>query len=104
MSNPKSAPSNPVLRIFEDNFEKKSANSTAKNYSDRKERAVADLLTRFKNLVSLAAAPVENGASKEVAATQGLAMEVESGGLVCSCPILSCHIFRLPLYVMEMMK
>jgi hypothetical protein len=50
---------------------------------DREERVVAALLTRFKNLVSLAAMPTEDGATKEVAATQAFQMEVESAALVC---------------------
>ena len=51
-------------------------------FRDREERAVAALLTRFKNLVSLAAMPTEDGATKEVAATQVFQMEVESAALV----------------------
>jgi hypothetical protein len=51
---------------------------------DREERAVASLLTRFKNLVSLAASPVEDGATKEVAAAQTFQMEIESTALVSS--------------------
>ncbi len=58
--------------------------NTAPSLKDRKERAVAELLTRFKNLVTLAAMPNEEGATKEVAAGQVLQMEVESAALVCS--------------------
>ena len=54
----------------------------AESLIDREERAVAALLTRFKNLISLAAAPTEDGATKEVAATQAFQMEVESSALV----------------------
>jgi hypothetical protein len=56
----------------------------AERIIDREERAVAALLTRFKNLVSLAAQPVDDGATKEVAAAQAFQMEVESSALV-SC-------------------
>ncbi|KAL3425010.1 hypothetical protein PVAG01_04291 [Phlyctema vagabunda] len=55
---------------------------TTTSLIDREERLVADLLTRFKNLVSLATAPVEAGATKEVAASQTQQMEVESAALV----------------------
>lgn len=73
----------PIVPVFRDG-DSDPRNSCAKIYSDRKERAVADLLTRFKNLVSLAASPVEDGATKEVAAAQGFVMEVESTALVMS--------------------
>lgn len=49
---------------------------------DREERAVANLLTRFRNLVNLAAMPVSEDATKEVAASQAFQMEVESSALV----------------------
>ncbi len=49
---------------------------------DREERAVAALLTRFKALVTLAAEPIQDGATKEMAAAQALQMEVESSALV----------------------
>jgi len=49
---------------------------------DREGQAVAELLTRFRNLVYLAASPVEEGATKEVAASQAFQMEVESSALV----------------------
>ncbi|KAM3073626.1 hypothetical protein ACMFMG_004489 [Clarireedia jacksonii] len=48
---------------------------------DREERAIAALLTRFKNLVSLAALPAEDAFAKEIAAAEGLRMEVESNAL-----------------------
>jgi hypothetical protein len=54
----------------------------ADSLRDREERAVAALLTRFKNLVTLAAMPVEEGATKELAASQAFQMEVESSALV----------------------
>ena len=54
----------------------------AERIIDREERAVAALLTRFRNLVSLAAQPVDDGATKEVAAAQAFQMEVESSALV----------------------
>lgn len=49
---------------------------------DREERAVAELLTRFRNLVTFAAMPAEAGATKEVAASHAFQMEVESIALV----------------------
>ena len=49
---------------------------------DREERAVAALLTRFRNLVSLAAQSVDDRATKESAAAQAFQMEVESSALV----------------------
>lgn len=55
---------------------------TTQNLIDRKERMVAELLTRFKNLISLAGSPVEKNATKEVAAAQALQMEVETTALV----------------------
>jgi uncharacterized protein YutE (UPF0331/DUF86 family) len=54
----------------------------AERIIDREERAVAALLTRFRNLVALAAQPVDDGATKEVAAAQAFQMEVESSALV----------------------
>lgn len=51
---------------------------------DRQERAIAALLTRFKNLVLLAALPTEDAFTKETAAAEGLRMEVESNALVNS--------------------
>ncbi|APA15188.1 hypothetical protein sscle_14g099580 [Sclerotinia sclerotiorum 1980 UF-70] len=48
---------------------------------DRQERAIAALLTRFKNLVVLAALPTEDAFAKETAAAEGLRMEVESNAL-----------------------
>lgn len=44
---------------------------------------MAALLTRYNNLVSLAAAPPADGATKEVAAANAFRMEVESNALVC---------------------
>lgn len=54
----------------------------AEEFIDREERAVANLLTRFRNLVNLAAMPVSDDATKEVAASQAFQMEVESSALV----------------------
>jgi hypothetical protein len=51
---------------------------------DRQERAVAALLTRFNNLVLLAAQPVDYGATLETAAAHAYQMEVETNGLACS--------------------
>lgn len=55
---------------------------TANELVDRQERAIAALLTRFKNLVLLAALPTEDAFTKETAAAEGLRMEVESNALV----------------------
>lgn len=57
--------------------------SDSNTLSDREERAVAALLTRFKALVTLAAEPIQDGATREVAAAHGLQMEVEGSALVC---------------------
>jgi len=54
----------------------------AESIRDREQRAVATLLTQFKALVSLAATPANEGATKEVAATDAFRMEVESSALV----------------------
>jgi hypothetical protein len=56
--------------------------SIADTLLDREERSVAELLTRFKNLVLLAAQPVQDVATKEVAASQALQMEIETSALV----------------------
>jgi hypothetical protein len=55
----------------------------AETIQDRQQRGVAALLTRFKYLIDLAATPVEDGATKEVAAANAFRMEVESSALVC---------------------
>jgi hypothetical protein len=55
----------------------------ADTVKDRQQRGTAALLTRFKYLVDLAATPVEDGATKEVAAANAFRMEVESSALVC---------------------
>ncbi|CZS93493.1 uncharacterized protein RAG0_03776 [Rhynchosporium agropyri] len=55
---------------------------TTTSLVDREERAVAALLTRFKALVTLAAEPTPDGATKEASAAHGLQMEVESSALV----------------------
>ncbi|TVY39398.1 hypothetical protein LOCC1_G004564 [Lachnellula occidentalis] len=52
---------------------------------DREERAIANMLTRFRNLVQLAAMQKDDkgdSATQEVAATQAFALEVESAALV----------------------
>lgn len=49
---------------------------------DREGRAIAELLTRFKNLIQLAAMP-KDGAILEQAAAQSLQIETESQALVC---------------------
>ena len=56
--------------------------SKADTPGDREERAIASLLSRFKNLVSLAATKIEDGATKEVAAAHSFQMETESAALV----------------------
>ncbi|KAH9209859.1 mediator complex, subunit Med22 [Leptodontidium sp. 2 PMI_412] len=58
------------------------AQRTTTSLIDREERTVAALLTRFRALVTLAAEPVQDGATKEVAAAHGLQMEVEGSALV----------------------
>ncbi|PQE10836.1 Cell cycle control protein [Rutstroemia sp. NJR-2017a WRK4] len=58
-----------------------TAQHTTSALIDREERAIAALLTRFKNLVSLAALPTEDAFAKEIAAAEGLRMEVESNAL-----------------------
>ncbi|KAJ5054411.1 uncharacterized protein L3040_000685 [Drepanopeziza brunnea f. sp. 'multigermtubi'] len=55
---------------------------TTTSLIDREERAVAAVLTHFKNLVALAAEPLPEGAPREVAAAQGMQMDVEMKGLV----------------------
>ncbi|KAI6245110.1 hypothetical protein HI914_06408 [Erysiphe necator] len=62
--------------------------SSYKWITDRKERLVAELLTRFKNLATLACSPTEKGASKEVAAAQAFQMEVESTALLTMTNII----------------
>lgn len=57
-------------------------------YLDREGKYTADMLTRFRNLVMLANSQKsadDNGskASREVAASEALAMEVETRALVC---------------------
>jgi len=61
----------------------------AESIGDREQRAVATLLTQFKALVSLAATPTNEGATKEVAATEAFQMEVESSALVSPSQPLS---------------
>lgn len=60
-----------------------------RNLIDREERAVASLLTRFKNLVALSVSPIAEHATKELAASQTFQMEVESAALVCLLHCLS---------------
>lgn len=49
---------------------------------EREEKTVAELLTHFKNLMDLAARPIEEGATTELAAAQAVEMENESSALV----------------------
>ncbi|TVY54496.1 hypothetical protein LSUE1_G010088 [Lachnellula suecica] len=51
-------------------------------FIDREERAIANMLTRYRNLVQLATMKNEDGATQEVAATQAFAMEAETAALV----------------------
>lgn len=73
---------------------KRGKNKHSNELLDREERAVAALLTRFKNLVSLAAMPAAEGegAAKEVAASHAFQMEVESNALVrvVDVPLKAC--------------
>lgn len=57
-----------------------------KAFIDREQIYVAALLTRFKALVVLAAQPPGDGATKELAASHALQMEVETNALV-SCQL-----------------
>lgn len=55
------------------------------SFRDREQKAIADLLSRFKNIVSLIAIPEGEGAeSLELAAAQSFQVEVETASLV-SC-------------------
>jgi hypothetical protein len=60
----------------------------ADTIQDRQQRAVAQLLSRFKNLVDIAATPAEDGATKEIAAANAFCMEVESSALVSTTEYL----------------
>lgn len=73
---------------------KPNAPNTANTFDsllDREQRAVAEMLSRFKNLVSLAKIDDNDGASatKEVAAAQAFALDVESVALVGYLPPFS---------------
>jgi hypothetical protein len=59
-----------------------SQKSTANSLKDRQNRLMAELLTRFTNLVKLATAPEEDGAALESQASLSLQMEVETTALV----------------------
>jgi hypothetical protein len=76
------ADSNGIITVVQD-LDTVTAKTKTNSYLDREERAIAALLTRFKNLVSLAALPAEDAFAKEIAAAEGLRMEVESNALVC---------------------
>ncbi|CZR67263.1 uncharacterized protein PAC_17162 [Phialocephala subalpina] len=58
------------------------AQRTTSSLIDREGNAIAEMLKRFHNLVRLAATPVEDGATKEVAAAQAFQMNAESAALV----------------------
>ena len=60
----------------------------ADTIQDRQQRAVAQLLSRFKYLVDIAATPAEDGATKEIAAANAFRMEVESSALVSAVEYL----------------
>lgn len=51
---------------------------------ERENVTVAQLLSRFMNLIALSTLPVEEGATKEVAAAQVFEIEIESSALVSS--------------------
>lgn len=53
---------------------------------DRENRIVADILSHFRDLVILATHPVNNTASAGQAAYSSMAMEIETKGLVSTCP------------------
>jgi hypothetical protein len=59
---------------------------------ERESATIVELLQRFKTLIDLAAKPVEEGATKEVAAAQAFEMEYESSALVS--PIMSKFSFQ----------
>ncbi|RDL30173.1 uncharacterized protein BP5553_10451 [Venustampulla echinocandica] len=67
-------------------FQSTATNTANKllSFKDREQRAVAEMLSRFRNLVSLSSMKDNDGASatKEVAAGQAFALEVESVALV----------------------
>ncbi|RKF75707.1 hypothetical protein GcM1_232069 [Golovinomyces cichoracearum] len=77
------------------NYQSEMEVLTTKILIDRKERLVAELLTRFKNLVTLACSPREGGAGKEVAAAQAFHMEVESTALVWENRVFSLVVSRI---------
>ncbi|TVY34938.1 hypothetical protein LSUB1_G005898 [Lachnellula subtilissima] len=63
----------------------KTKTDKSSSLTDREERAIANMLTRFRNLVQLAAMQKDDkgdSATQEVAATQAFALEVESAALV----------------------
>jgi hypothetical protein len=70
--------SNPLSSIID------NENLQSDSFKDREQRAVAALLARYKNLVTLAAMPAGDGATKEIAAAHAFQMEVESNALVRS--------------------
>lgn len=79
---PASLPAWGNLPLLESLPRKDADDQTSNSLLDREERAVAALLTRYKNLVTLAAMPAGDGATKEVAASHAFQMEVESNALV----------------------
>merc|ERR1711939_784363 len=60
-----------ILIQFTHSLQMEGAQRTTSSLVDREERAVTALLTRFKTLITLAAEPVEDGATKEMAAADG---------------------------------
>ena len=62
-----------------------SQRTTTEKLLDRENRAVAQLLTRFKNIIDLA--PEPKPASQTTAAIQSYQMEVETAALVCTSVI-----------------
>lgn len=67
-------------KTFQNSYEETRPNRKA--LLDRLERYIAALVTRFKNLVTLAAMPAGEDATKEIAAAHALQMEVETKALV----------------------
>jgi hypothetical protein len=78
-----------ILRNFalEDELAKKRRQRGANpSLTDRKDRAIAELLARFRSLVNLTTTDSKDDgsmATREVAATEGFSMEVHSAALVC---------------------
>lgn len=69
---------------------------STKTFLDREQRAIAELLTRFKNIVDLV--PESDDADPRItAAVQTYQMEVESQALVSFCSLLQYHVSRIKI-------